>query len=239
MYLLFKNVDAKSVSNVQVIGHWNGYAIGYVPDTHVDILEYRQLKPRVIDEAVAKSWMFFGSHRGHISVRTGTAQNEQLQLLSSHEATGEKTKYYMTDEDKANTTKLMQEVTRCMLDDIFDKRFVQLNVGASDLETSSWGQQRAEVDAFKNGGEAPLLQALADARGISLEEMVAKVEAGIQAHANKVAELLAKKQLIEQEIKACENIGDCNRLMHNRFELEMPVYQKEEEGIEYNSKFDI
>ena len=121
MYLLFRNAEQREIGNIKIIGTWNRYAIGYVPDDQTDIqVEYRHLNPKIIDEGVAWAWMYWGSYRGYISVRTGTAQNEKLQLLSSQEATGEKTKYQMTDEDKANTTTLMKEVMRMMLDEIFD-----------------------------------------------------------------------------------------------------------------------
>lgn len=241
MYLLFKNIDARTLgAGIQVIGTWNNYAIGFIPDTHTDIVEYRHLNPKIIEEGVAWAWMFFGSYRGYISIRSGTQQNAKLQLLSSHEATGEKAKYVMTDEDKANTTTLMKEIMRLTLDEIFDKRLIQLNVGVSELESKTWGQQKAEAEAVKAGEtNAPMIQALADARGITLEEMADKVISAIEGYNQKVAELLSRKQAIEQEIKACENIGDCNRLMHNRFEMEMPVVQREEEGISYSAKFDI
>jgi hypothetical protein len=235
MYLLFKNIDARTLGNVQVIGSWNNFAVGFIPDTHTDIIEYRHLNAKVLDEGVAWAWMYFGQWRGYISVRTGTPQNDKLQILSSQEATGEKARYTLTDEDKTNTTTLMKEIMRMMLDEIFDKRLIQLNVSVSNLEAATWEQQKAE--ALANGG--PLLQTLADARGITLEEMVTKVLSAIENYNVKVAELLARKQLIEQEVKACQNIGDCNRLMHNRFELEMPVAQRSEEAIEYSAKYDI
>lgn len=240
MYLLFKNVDARQLGSVQVIGTWNNYAIGFIPDTHTDALEYRHLHAKVIDEAVAWTWMFFGAFKGSISVRTGTKQNERLQLLSSHEATGEKTKYFLTEEDKANTTILMKEIIRMMIDDIFDKRFVQLNVSVSSLEAQTWAQQRAEAAAYATGEtNLPLLQSLADARGITLEEMVAKVSYAIENYNAQLGVLLSRKQAIEAEVKACESIADCNRFMHDRLELEMPVIQREEEQISYSAKFDI
>lgn len=241
MYLLFKNVDAKQLgSGINVIGTWNNYAIGFVPDTHIDSLEYRHLNAKVIDEVVAWTWMFFGAFKCSISVRTGTKQNERLQLLSSHEATGEKTKYFLTEEDKSNTTLLMKEIMRMMLDDIFDKRLVQLNVSTSALEAQTWSQQKTEAAAFLTGEtNLPLLQSLANARGITLEEMAGKVNYAIEKYNAQLGVLLSNKQAIEAEIKACESIADCNRLLHNRFEIEMPVIQREEEQISYSAKFDI
>jgi hypothetical protein len=241
MYLLFKSVESRQLGIVQVIGRWMEFSFGYVPDTHVDIAEYRHLNPRIIDEAVAWAWMYIGRYNGHISVRTGTPQNERLQILTSHEATGEKARYDLTDDDHKNTALLMKEVFRFKLDEIFDKRMLQLSMNVSSLEQKSWPQQQAEAERYNAGDTAsqPLLTALASARGITLEEMVAKVTAGVADHDAKVVDLLARKHALETELKECTTIADCNRFMHNRFELEMSGQQREDEGIDYSAVFNV
>lgn len=241
MYLLFKSVEQRQLGIVQVIGTWMEYSFGYVPDTHVDIAEYRHLNPRIIDEDVAWAWLFIGRYNGHISVRTGTPQNQRLQILQSHEATGEKARYDLTDADKANTAALMREVFQFKLDEIFDKRMLQLKMNVSALEENSWPQQQLEAQQYLAGNTTsqPLLTALANARGISLEEMVNKVTASVTDYNSKVTDLLARKHTIEAELKTCTTIADCNRFMHNRFELEMSGQQREDEGIDYSAVFNV
>lgn len=240
MYLLFKSVNQQQLGIIKQIGSWMDYRIGYLPDTHKEIVEYRHLNARVIDEDVAWAWMFFGASRTEISVRSGTPQNERLHVLNSEEATGEKVKYKLTDADIANTVKLMQETMRLILDEIFDKRLVQMNIGTSTLEQNSWLQQKTEAAAFANGEtNLPMLQGLADARGITLDKMVAKVNAATDNHNAQITTMLAAKQQIEKQIKECASIYDCNRLLHNRFGVEMPVKQKELEKIDHCAKFDI
>jgi hypothetical protein len=46
-----------------------------------------------------------------------------------------------------------------------------------------------------------------------------------------IALLLATKQARQQEIKACESIADCNRVLHRRFDIHMPLAQMQDEGI--------
>lgn len=240
MHLLFKSVDQKQLGIIQVIGRWMEVAIGYVPDTHIDIADYSHLKPRVLSESVAWAWMFVGAHRDYISVRSGTPQNQRLQVLSSHEADGDKTHYTLTDDDKTNTTTLMKEIMRLKLDEIYDKRLIQLDLGVSDLEFGSWSQQRAEATAYATGEtNLPLLQSLATARGITLEEMVTKVNNAVIAYNQNISNLLSAKQAVESDIKQCNSISDCNRLLHNRFEIEMPLAQKESEGITTGATFNI
>ena len=240
MYLLFKSVNQQQLGIIKVIGSWMDYRVGYLPDTHVDIVEYRHLNARVIDEDVAWSWMFFGAARTLISVRAGTPQNERLQVINSEEATGEKVQYQLTDADIANTTKLMQEAMYLILDEIFDKRLVQLNIGVSTLEQNSWLQQKTEAQSYLTGEtNLPMLTALATVRGISVGEMAAKVNDAVTAYNTSIATMLASKQQIELLIKSCVTIHDCNRLLHNKFGIEMPVKQRTAEQIDYSARFEI
>ena len=241
MYILFKTAGSDKLGIVQVVGRVLNYAVGHVPNTHVDIAEYNFLKPTVLDEGTAMGWKFFALARDYISVRPATLQNEQLSVAESMEPTGEKVKYYLTDEDKANGAAFMKALMRQMLDDVYDKRFTQLNLAASSLEQGTWAQQKAEAEAYQadNTAPTPMLSALATARGIALSEMVAKVVQAVNKYNTDVATLLANKQAIEKEIKQCVTIKDCNRLMHNRFDCSMPLSQAQEEGVTISSKFDL
>lgn len=241
MYLLFKSVEQRQLGIVQLLGTWMEYSFGYVPDTHVDIAEYRHLNPRTIEEDVAWAWLFIGRYNNHISVRAGTPQNQRLQVLQSHEATGEKARYDLTEADKENTAKLMKEIFQFKLDEIFDKRMLQLRMNVSTLEENSWPQQQTEAQQYLAGNTTsqPLLTALASARGIELEEMVNKVIAAVNEYNSKVTDLLARKHTLETELKACTTIADCNRFMHNHFELEMPGQQRADEGIDYSAVFNV
>jgi hypothetical protein len=241
MYILFKAVSEREQGIVQTIGRVLNYTVGQLPDTHNDIADYNHLNPKVLPENVALAWKFFGAYRDLISVRSGTLQNEQLQIIASSEATGEKEKYYFTEDDKANATAFMKEIMRMMVDEVYDKRFVQANLSSSILEASTWIEQRKEAEAYNldSNVSVPMLSALAASRGITVSEMVVKVNSALAAYNDKIAELLANKQAREQEIKACQSIADCNRLLHNRFDMTMPGGQQQAEGITTGSKFDL
>lgn len=241
MYILFKAVNTQQLGIVQTVGRVLQYTVGYLPDTHTDIADFIHLNPKVLADDVALAWKFFGAYNESISVRAETPQNDQLQIVSSTEANGDKVKYYFTDADKENTTAFMQEVMRMMLDEVYDKRFAKTNYRVSDLEASTWPQQKKEAEAYADNPSVstPTLSALATARGITLAEMVSKVLAAIDAYNLEIANLLAAKQAIEQEIKACTTIASCNRLLHNRFEISMPVKQSVDEGISTSCRFDL
>lgn len=219
------------------------FMVGYVPDTHVDIIPYEHLAPvRTLEnEAVAKGWMFMDGYRGYISIRSQTPQNDALQVLSSEEDLSVKAQYTLTEDDIANTVTFMKHVMRLQLDHVYDKRIIQQKMQVSMLEHDSWAEQLAEAKAYQadNTALTPLLSSLATARGITQAEMVTKVEDANSAYNAKVQELLTSKQTVETEIKACTTISDCCLLMHRRFNVQMSLAQSEAEGITENPQFNI
>lgn len=240
MYILFKAVSERQQGIVQTVGRVLNYTVGFLPDTHTDIADYEHLNPRTLTEPVALAWKFFGAYREYISVRAGSLQNDQLQILQTTEVT-EKAKYYLTDEDKINTVAFMREVMRKMLDEVYEKRFYGANLPTTTLEGSTWPQQRAEAIALQADPSAfvPTLTVLAAVRGITVEEMAQKVINAIDNFNQTIANLLAAKQLVEQDIKSCQTIADCNRLLHNRFDISVSVDQRADENIETQSKLDL
>lgn len=241
MYLIFKSVNSEKLGIIQTIGRVLNYCVGYVPDTHVDLAEYQHLNPTVVEEEIALCWKFFGSYSNQISVRPGTLQNEQLQVISSSEADGQKVKYTMSQQEIDNTVKFMQYIMYKMLDEFYDKRFTQINLTASVLEQSTWAQQRyeAEIYILDNTKEVPLLNALASSRNISVGEMANKIISAINNYNQSTTDLLSRKQIVKEEIKMCSTIADCNRLLHNRFEYHMPVKQMKDENVTTGSLFNI
>lgn len=241
MYILYKTTSSDKLGIIQIIGRVLNYAIGYIPDTHADIADYNFLNPTVLDEGTAMGWKFFALARDYISVRPGTPQNDQLSVAESMEPTGEKVKYYLTDTDKANGAAFMKALMRQILDDVYEKRFTQLNLNVTTLEQGTWAQQRLEAESYQidNSIATPMLSALAASRNITVAEMADKVIQAVNKYNQDVATLLANKQAVEKEIKECVTIKDCNRLMHNRFDCSMPLTQAQEEGVTTSSQFDL
>ena len=147
MYILFKAVSSDKLGIVQIVGRILTYAVGFIPDTHVDIIEYSHLKPVVLPADVANAWMFFSLPREYINVRPNTLQNEKLQIAESSESSDQKVKYYLTDADKANAVAFMKALMRYMLDEIYDKIFMQQSLQVSTHEFNTWAQQKAEAEA--------------------------------------------------------------------------------------------
>jgi hypothetical protein len=235
MYLLFKSVQDSQLGIIKRYGHYLDYVIGYLDDSVKDIVEVAHLNPTVIpNQDIADAWKFAGNWTGYLSVKANTAANEQLNnIISSSEPDAIKVRYYLTDNDKTNAAEFMRIAMRKILDDIYDKRMQLLNLHASALEEASWDDQRTEAFAYvqDNTTPVPTLTVLAAARGITVQEMSTKVVNAVNNYNASIANLLASKQTVESEIKACLTIQDCNLLLHNRYGYTMPYAQQEQLGI--------
>lgn len=236
MYLLFKRVSDAVRGPVQVIGRFNTYDVGYIPETHEDIIPYDHLRPTVIDdEDVAKGWAFVNSWNGKLSVRGDTLQNDMLNVTNSLETAefDSKVKIVLTDEQLANGLAFFKIVMKRMCDDIYDHRLKKIE--DRDFEMATWEQQKREAAA----GEGPLLTALAEVRGITVAEMVTLIDNASAAYETKLQELLVSKQTTEKAIRDCTSISDCWVVMHDRFETNMPAPLQQHLNKENSPTFNV
>lgn len=220
MYLLFKAQHGSNMGIVQTIGRVLDYTVGFIPDTHTDLAKIEHLNATVLEEDVARGWLFFAAWRDHISVKAGTPQDKILgNICSSTENDSYKAQYVLTDDDNTAAVKFTKALLRMILDEVYDKRFEQNNNIVSTLEYTTWATQEKEARSYldDNTVSTPMLDALATARGITTAEMAQRVVDKIDAYNADITERLASKNEIEQEIKACQTRQEIIALMHNRF----------------------
>lgn len=79
-----------------------------------------------------------------------------------------------------------------------------LERGYTEREIKTWSQQRTEAEAWSadNSVSVPLLQGLADRRGVELSEVVAKVQAKVQVAATLTGVVLGDAQAAADKIAA-------------------------------------
>ena len=252
MYIIYKVETNKQLPNIiQRIGNFEGYNIALIDDAIAEVFPINHLHHRILpSEDVALCYKFAGVERDHISVKKGTdvetIDPHILQICESMEnLVGiEKVKYYFTDNDKANIVLFLKFFMRLVLDGYYEHRLKTNTLDVSQIELLSWDQQRKEADAYTtdNTVNTPLLTKLAEARGISIAEMVNTVIVAIDNYYENMATVLAKKQKIETEIKACNTILDCHILQCKRFDFWMTKERWLEAGESddnYSPKIDL
>lgn len=83
-----------------------------------------------------------------------------------------------------------------------------------DCEIQSWPQQVKEAEALSADPQfvAPLLTAIAEARGLSVTELASRVLSKMNAYAAASGTLIGHRQMIESLIDLAETVEDINRI---------------------------
>ena len=92
---------------------------------------------------------------------------------------------------------------RFVLDGYYEHRLKTNTLDVTQIEQLSWDQQRKEADAYTadNSASTPLLTKLAEARGISVADMVIKVNNAIDGYYDKMRQGESPKQLSKEFVR--------------------------------------
>jgi len=196
---------------------------GVVEREYLDNLHYAIFETTDIALAYKFAWV----QRDTVSVKIGDnleIVDWQLDtILESMETLGDpdayKISYTLTETDISNGMKFLKTYNKLVLDAVYDTRLKKEQLGVSEIESVSWDQQRKESVEYTadNTVNTPLLTKLAEARGITIGVMVSKVTVAIGNYYEKLAVLLAKKQKVENEIKACTTLLELHVVNAQRF----------------------
>lgn len=239
MYLILESKTDQELSPIQRYGHWLHHVVGYLPpeaESRTDLTKYNAM---VVSEDVAKAWKFAGISRDFINIKPNTFEKQVF--AESMEPLTEKVRYYLTEEDIANTVLFMKAVMTKMLHMHYNRELEKLSINSSNVEMISWAEQKKEALAYMedNSVATPVLSILAAERGISVGELATKVVEKVTAYNTAVATLLSKQQVIDQLIKNANTIKSLNTILHTRFAIAMPYSQREEEGITTEPEFNL
>ena len=224
---------------VEKLGSYMNYFSGRIDELYIDNrIEINKINATVVDKDVGLGWLFADAYSGRVSIKGETRAAKQMESVVGKLERGEKVKYELTGEDKKNGALFNKVLLNKIVEDRFTEKFRELRLNASELEKASWGAQEAEARATRRArgqripGMTPVLDILADVRGISVGDMAEKVLSNVESHNIKVATLLAEEQKIKEEIKKCQTLADYHWLRHLKFAVSLSGTQAEEKGVE-------
>lgn len=233
-HIIFK-IQGNIPGYVQIVGMYLNYYYGRIADEYNDMrIELNKLGAIVINEDVAKGFVFADIYKEYISVRTNSNIMDEIpQLAQSGESEEIKVKYFLTDEDRAAGVEFNKVVMRKVVADRFSERYKELMVDASILEKDTWEEQKREAFGWTadNDYQTPIIDILSTGRNIDKSVFVQKVIDNVTTYNTKLANLLLEQQLMEERIKSCVTIADCHRLKHEKFGVALSKQQREDENI--------
>jgi len=144
---------------------------------------------------------------------------------------GEKISIAFDQQRKDATVLAMKAVAKAVVEEEMDRRLAKLDLN-NTLEQVTFEYQWEEAKAWEadNTAEVPILTALATARGLTVAEMVAKINTARVNHKARVTTLLQKMAQVKQAYKNCTTIREMNRFYEDYFNIEMPQTQAVDEG---------
>ena len=235
IYLIYKPLQEPH-GYIEEIGSYMGYCAGKISEIYIDNrIELGKINATVVDKDVALGCLFADSYHGRVSVKGGTPQAKQLEPIIGSLPMGEKFKYQLNEEDNRKAILFNKAVLYKIVEDRFNQKFKELQLQASDLEKASWQAQETEallLQASADYSPTPILDALAEIRGITTKEMSKIVLQAIEKHNLKVKDLLVQEQKIKQEIKECKTLADYHWLRHLKFGVSLNAQHALDKGIE-------
>lgn len=233
-HIIFK-LQGNVPGYIQVVGMYLNYNYGRIADEYNDMrVELNRLGAAIIPAEVARGFVFADIYKDYVSVRTNSHIMDEIpQLAESGETDEQKVKHFLTDEDKAAGVAFNKVVMRKLVADRFSERYKELMVDASILEKDTWEEQKREAFGWTADSDyqTPIIDVLSTGRGIDKATFVQKIINNVTEYNTKLANLLLEQQLLEERIKACQNIADCHRLKHEKFGVAMSKQQKEDENV--------
>jgi len=237
IYIIYRQSE-QAGGYVEKLGSFMNYYVGRIDELYIDgRIEISKINATVIDKDVALGWLFADAYSGGISIKGETTPAKQMEHVVGELKLGEKVKYDLTEEDKKNGALFHEALLNKIVEDRFTEKFRELQLNASELEKASWSAQEAEARATSRWwkcipGATPVLDILADVRGISVGVMAEKVLNNVESRNIKVATLLAEEQKLKEEIKKCQTLADYHWLRHLKFGVSLSAAQAKDRGIE-------
>lgn len=181
-------------------------------------MNYGQIIKRVDDSYVINDGMY---HVPNPVTDTTVQPDEWLELWKEVNAYAEAHPECVTEEQPyVPPVPTLEEVKTAKLSEInaaADRAIATLTATYPDREISTFDKQESEARAYAADPTAstPLLSALAQARGVPLDELVRRVLAKADAFAVASGSIIGQRQALEDRLDACTTLEDVQGITVN------------------------
>ena len=234
IHVLVKQQNASGKGWLESYYGYGAYGVFRIADEHQDMrLELDSIGAETLTPAEAKSAIFADAYRGYVKIKQGNAITDDFPELDSDEDSPTSTKYDMTAEDTASGLSFNKLLFKKYIRDRFnDKAKAISSARYGNLEQQSFEQQKSEAAAWTadNSASTPMLTTLATARGISVSDLVSKINAKVTAYNSAVATLLGEQKVLEDEVDALDTIAKAHEWRHKKLGIAASHQQTQEDA---------
>lgn len=196
MLLFYKGREHYWAEGVTLLTSCYGGYIMNIDERHLDNFDYTLADASI--EISENEWPFGQRHLGKSQLSYWVDENNnEYDTLDNNIPGITKVKRDFTEEEIGFILSFIKKVAIVIAQAKYSTKFNVLN--PSQFEMSTWEQQKAEAAA----GSGPLIEALATARGITVAELITKINDKVAAYNIAVGELLGQYQAAKDTINAC------------------------------------
>ena len=234
IHVLVKQQDASGKGWLESYYGYGAYGVYRIAEEHQDMrLDLDSIGAEILTPAEAKSAIFADAYRGYVKIKSGNAITDDFPEIESDEDNPSSTRYDMTADDIAAGLSFNKILFKKYIRDRFNdkaKDIVSARVG--DLEQLSFEQQKSEAAAWTadNSASVPMLTTRATARGISVSDLVAKINTKVTAYNEAIATKLAEQKKLEDEVDALDTIAKAHKWRHDKLGIAVSVAQANEDA---------
>lgn len=113
----------------------------------------------------------------------------------------------------------------------YDDAIKGLTKMTPDAEMSTWTLQKIEADMYDVTKKAPFLEKLASIRGITLDELIAKVKAKNAIYVETVGNITGYRQKLEDKIMKATSVEDIKAVEWNNTDAITPINPKPKKSV--------
>ena len=236
IHVLVKNQDASGKGWLEAYTAYGAYGVYRIADEYQDLrLDLDSIGAEILTPAEAKSSIFADAYRGYVKLKAGDAITDDFPVVLSDTDPNAPSseRHDMTADEIASGLAFNKLLFKKYIRDRFnDKAKDIVSARYGNLEQQSFEQQKKEAEAWAadNSATTPMLTTLATARGISVSDLVAKINAKVTAYNSAVATLLAEQKVLEDEVDALDTIAKAHEWRHKKLGIAASVQQTNEDA---------
>jgi hypothetical protein len=221
MYLLVKTDDVlDNIPNIRVFFAICGWSIVRIEERYYQLIIKFGIHYYELTKDDVMGFKSFGESRSFYKVELSDDE-EDLDAndydVKNLEENIKKVAIPVTERKFNAIINSMKLFAKILLEEEFDKKFEKLRYTFSKLELKTWDKQLEEVIKYNNGEDTPFLTLLAEAKQITIEQLVSAINFKVDEYNLAVQNLFINLTQLKTEFNTTQSIEDINVLYAKYF----------------------
>lgn len=203
---------------------WDSFSLD---QKHADYLLSINYKINEVDKDIAIFGVRgFGDIRSEIKIGyTDVDENIEFdgsQSTENYISNSPKIKISVSEKRYSTVVKTMKLLSKLIIEDVFEQKFIALDYNVSSLEKECWKYQINNDEQF--------IESIASVKGLDVNDLKEAIEISKEIYESKTKNLYLKMIELKQKFYVCDTIKELNVLFEDYMGLPMPMKQAVEEG---------